>query len=48
MTRTGRHLYSAHDCEFAALAIHLGVRLVTMDAKRLRAFPERAMSLAAG
>ena len=37
---------SAYDCEFVALAITLGVKLVTMDAKLLRAFPERTMALA--
>ena len=36
---------SAYDCEFVALAIQLDTRLVTMDGKLLRAFPERAMSL---
>ena len=37
---------SAYDCEFVALARKLGVRLVTMDAKLIRAFPEDAVSLA--
>ncbi|MBA3476891.1 MAG: type II toxin-antitoxin system VapC family toxin, partial [Lautropia sp.] len=37
---------SAYDCEFVALAIQLDTRLVTMDGKLLRAFPERARSLA--
>ena len=36
---------SAYDCEFVALARKLGVRLVTMDAKLIRAFPEDAVSL---
>ena len=36
---------SAHDCEFAAVAQQLGVPLVTMDAKLLKAFPATAMSL---
>ena len=39
---------SAYDCEFIALAIKLQVKLVTMDAKLLKAFPNRAVSLAAG
>jgi predicted nucleic acid-binding protein len=39
---------SAYDCEFVALAMKLGVALVTMDAKLLRAFPERALSLSGG
>lgn len=39
---------SAYDCEFAALAIRLGARLVTMDRKLLSAFPKRAMSISAG
>jgi predicted nucleic acid-binding protein len=39
---------SAYDCEFAALAIRLDTRLVTMDKKLLRAFPKRATALHAG
>lgn len=37
---------SAYDCEFVALAITLGVKLVTMDAKLLKAFPRQTASLA--
>jgi predicted nucleic acid-binding protein len=36
---------SAYDCEFVAVAEALGTRLVTMDAKLLRAFPGIARSL---
>lgn len=39
---------SAYDCEFIALAIKLGTKLVTVDKKLLRAFPTRTMALAAG
>jgi len=39
---------SAYDCEFAALAMRLGVKLVTMDSKLLRVFPKYAVSLTAG
>lgn len=39
---------SAHDCEFVALAMKLQVKLITMDAKLLNAFPKHAVSLAAG
>jgi predicted nucleic acid-binding protein len=39
---------SAYDCEFAAVAIALGTKLVTMDAKLLRAFPLHAVALAKG
>jgi len=39
---------SAYDCEFVALAIGLGAKLVTMDAKLLRAFPKHTVSLTAG
>jgi len=38
---------SAYDCEFAALAMRLGVKLVTMDNKLLKAFPRHAVSLTA-
>lgn len=36
---------SAYDCEFAALAVKLDTKLVTMDSKLLRAFPARAVAL---
>jgi predicted nucleic acid-binding protein len=39
---------SAYDCEFVALAMQLGTRLVTMDGKLLRAFPAIAIPLAEG
>jgi predicted nucleic acid-binding protein len=39
---------SACDCEFVALAMTLDTRLVTMDKKLLRTFPQRASALAAG
>ena len=38
---------SAYDCEFIALAVKLGTRLVTMDKKLLRAFPRHAVALTA-
>jgi predicted nucleic acid-binding protein len=38
----------AYDCEFVALAMKLDTRLVTMDKKLLRTFPQRAIALAAG
>lgn len=36
---------SASDCEFAALAVMLGVKLVTIDGKLLKAFPGHVMRL---
>ena len=39
---------SAYDCEFVALAMTLGAKLVTMDGKLLKAFPRYAVELAAG
>ena len=39
---------SAYDCEFVALAMTLGVKLVTMDAKLLKSFPKHASALGAG
>ncbi len=42
------HDCSAYDCEFVAVAMTLGVKLVTMDAKLRRAFPQIAVPLSAG
>jgi len=39
---------SAYDCEFVALAMHLAVRLATMDRKILVAFPRHTERLPAG
>ncbi|MGB8853172.1 MAG: type II toxin-antitoxin system VapC family toxin [Pirellulales bacterium] len=39
---------SAYDCEFVALAMTLGVKLVTMDAKLRKAFPKNVVTLSAG
>ncbi len=36
---------SAYDCEFVALAMRLGTRLVTMDDKVLRSFPDISVPL---
>jgi predicted nucleic acid-binding protein len=38
---------NACDCEFVALAMRLGVKVVTMDAKLLKAFPRHAVALSA-
>jgi predicted nucleic acid-binding protein len=38
---------TAYDCEFVSLAMRLGVKLVTMDSKLLRAFPQHAITLPA-
>jgi predicted nucleic acid-binding protein len=37
---------SAYDCEFVALAVRLGVKVVTMDKKTLKAFPQHTIVLA--
>lgn len=39
---------TAYDCEFVALAMQLGVKLVTIDTKVLRSFPKHAASLPVG
>lgn len=39
---------SAYDCEFVAVAAKLDVKLVTMDKKLLRAFPNHCASFSAG
>ena len=36
---------SAYGCEFVALAVRLGIRLVPMDKKLLREFPREAVAL---
>lgn len=36
---------SAYDCEFVALAARLGVKVVTMDGKMLKAFPKHTKAL---
>lgn len=38
---------SAYDCEFVALAMGLGVKLLTMDTKLLKAFPRQTVALTA-
>lgn len=38
---------SAYDCEFVALAMRLGTKLVTMNGKLLRAFPGITAALSA-
>jgi predicted nucleic acid-binding protein len=39
---------SAYDCEFVSLASRLGMKLVTMDAKVRRAFPNIAVAIVDG
>ena len=36
---------SAYDCEFIALAVRLGTKVVTMDGKMLKEFPQYAVPL---
>jgi predicted nucleic acid-binding protein len=38
---------TAYDCEFVALAMRLGVKVVTMDKRLLKAFPKHTTSLSA-
>lgn len=38
---------SAYDCEFVALAQHLGVKLISADAKLCKAFPNCAVAFPA-
>jgi predicted nucleic acid-binding protein len=38
---------TAYDCEFVVLAARLGVKVVTMDAKLLKAFPQHTTALSA-
>ncbi len=36
---------TAYDCEFVAVALNLGVKLVTADKQLLKAFPNTAIAL---
>ena len=36
---------SAYDCEFVALAVRIGTKVVTMDGKLLKEFPQHAKAL---
>ena len=38
---------SAYDCEFVSVAMRLGVKLLTADAKVFRAFPQHTVSFSA-
>jgi predicted nucleic acid-binding protein len=38
---------SAYDCEFVALAVQLEIKLVTMDKKLLKSFPQLVVALTA-
>ena len=38
---------SAYDCEFIAVAMKLGIKVVTMDRKMLKAFPQHTRALPA-
>ena len=46
LTLAARSGCSGYDCEFAALALELGVPLVTVDRRLVERFPEAAVSLA--
>jgi len=39
---------SAYDCEYIALAMRLGTKLITLDSGLLRAFPDVAVKLTSG
>ena len=39
---------SAYDCEFIALAVRLGTKVVTMDGKMLKEFPQHTRALSEG
>jgi predicted nucleic acid-binding protein len=38
---------TAYGCEFIAIALQLGIKLITMDKKLLKAFPKHTVSLPA-
>ena len=38
---------SAYDCEFVAIAMRLGVKLLTADSKVLKAFPKQTIAFSA-
>ena len=45
MRKVSESYCSAYDCEYAALADDLAVKLVTSDKQILKAFPKTAISL---